>query len=108
MFLFGILNTASTGLATLLNVGLAVVGLVYVRRVNTMAGLLMAGAGALGAFASIIRRLVGLVASFFGGTAVFTASQIFTTLLSIAAGVLLPLAIFLLANSIKQGARPSS
>lgn len=107
MFFFQIMSLASSGITLLLSVGLAVVGLVYVRRVNLMAGLCFAGAGALGAFASIIRRIVSLAASFFGSTAIFTASQILTTLVTALAGVLLPLGIFLLANAIKQGSRTS-
>ena len=107
MFFIQIMSMASSGIALLLSIGLAVVGLVYVRRVNLMAGLCLAGAGALGAFASIIRRFVSLAATFFGGTAIFSASQIFTTLLTSLAGVLIPVAIFLLANAIKQGPRQS-
>ena len=106
-FLFGILGLASSGIALLLSVGLAVVGLIYVRRADPMAGLCLAGAGALGAFASTIRRIVSLVANFVGGTAIFTVSQLFTTLITCLAGVLIPLAIFLLANAIKKGSRPS-
>ena len=105
MFFIQILSLASSGVAFLFSIGLAVVGLVYVRRVNLMAGFCLAGAGALGAFASIIRRIVTLVATFFGGTAIFTISQIFTTLVTALAGLLIPLAIFLLANSVKQGSR---
>ncbi len=107
MFFFQIMTFASTGMGLLLSVGLAVVGLVYVRRVNMMAGLCFAGAGALGAFSSIIRRIVSVIANFVGGTAIFTASQFLTTLLTVLAGALIPLGIFLLANSIKQGSRPS-
>lgn len=107
MFFFQIMSMASSGITLLLSVGLAVVGLVYVRPVNMMAGLCLAGAGALGAFSAIIRRIVSLVANIFGGSAIFTASQIFTTLVTALAGVLLPLAIFLLASSVKQGSRPS-
>jgi hypothetical protein len=108
MFLLQLLGFASSALATLLSVGLAVVGLVYVRRANSMAGICLAGAGALGAFASIIRRIVALVANFVGGTAIFTLSHIFTSLLTILASLLIPLSIFLLANAIKQNARPTA
>ncbi len=105
-FIFSILGMASSGIALLLSVGLAVVGLVYVRPVNSMAGYCLAGAGALGAFASIIRRIVSVAANFFLGVpSIFTASQLFTTLVTSLAGVLIPLAIFLLASSIKQGSR---
>lgn len=105
---FTILNLATSGLATLLSVGLAVVGLVYVRRVNLFAGLCLAGAGFLGAFGSLIRRIVSLAFSFTSGTGIFTVSQILTTLLSIASGLLIPIAIFLLASSVKQNLRAGS
>jgi hypothetical protein len=102
---FSLLGLASSGLATLLSIGLAVVGLAYVRRVNTMAGLCMAGAGLLGAMGSVIRRIVSFAMSFIGGMTLLTISQIFTTLLSLLASALIPLAIFLLANAVKQGTR---
>lgn len=105
---FSLLTFATSGLATLLSVGLAVVGLTYVRRVNAMAGLCLAGAGLLGAFGALIRRLVALAFSFTGGTAIFTISQILTTLLSLLGGLLVPVAIFLLANTIKQNTRLGS
>ena len=104
-FLFGLLSTFSSGIATLFGVGLVVVGLVYVRRVSAIAGFCMAGAGALGAFQAVIRRIVGFLFSFGGGTTIYTASQIFTTLISIVAGLLVPVSIFLLANAIKQAPR---
>jgi len=104
-YIFELLAFATSGLGMLLSVGLAVIGLVYVRRVNAIAGLCLVGAGALGALGSIIRRLVGLVFSFLGGTPLYTLSQILTTGLSIVAGLLIPVAIFLLANTIKQQPR---
>jgi hypothetical protein len=105
---FNLLSFASSGLATLLSLGLVVVGLVHVRRANPIAGLLLAGAGALGAFGSLIRRLVSLAFSFTSGTPLFTISQILTTGLSILSGLLIPVAIFMLANSIKQNQRSGS
>lgn len=103
---FSLLNFASGGLATLLSIGVAVVGLVHVRRVHTLAGLCFAGAGLFGALGSVIRRFSSLASSFVGGTIVYTVSQIFTTLLAIVAGALLPLGIFLLANAVKQKMNP--
>lgn len=105
-YVFELLGFATSGLGLLLSVGLLVVGLVYVRRVSAIAGLCLVGAGALGAFGSLIRRLVGIAFSFIGGTSLYTVSQILTTGLSIVAGLLIPVAIFLLANTIKQQSRP--
>lgn len=107
-FLFSILGVASTGLTTLLSIGLAVVGIAYVRQVNTMAGLCFVGAGALSAFGSVIQRFASLATSFAHNTTILTISHIFTALLSMLAGLLVPIGIFLLASAIKQNAPPQS
>lgn len=106
--LFSMLGVASTGLTTLLGVGMAVVGLTYVRQVNTMAGLCFVGAGALGAIGSVIQRFAGLANSFAHNSAVLVVSQLLTALLSMLAGALIPVGIFLLANTIKQKTPPQS
>jgi hypothetical protein len=105
MVLMQLLSIATAGLAILLNAGLVVVALVYVRHANAAAAYCLAAAGAIGAFGFIVRRLVGLVFTFAGGVSIFTASQIFATLLSALGGLLIPVAIFLLANGVKQSAR---
>ncbi len=102
--LFGLFSMATGVLGTLLNIAMIAVGLVYVRRVNTFAGLCFVGAGILGAFASLIQRLTGLAMSLIGNMSVYTIVQIFTTLLSLLGGALIPVGIFLLANTIKQNA----
>ncbi len=102
-FFLGILSTASSLLSTLLDDDLAVVGLVYVRRVHTLAGFCFLGAGALGAFSSLIQRIAGLAMSFGAGMTVYTIVQIFTTLVAMVGGLLVPTGIFLLADAIKKG-----
>jgi hypothetical protein len=92
----------------LLSIGLAVVGLAYVRKVNTMAGLCFAGAGALGALGSIIQRVASVATSLAHNTTILTISQVFTSLLSMLAGLLIPLGIFMLANAVKQTTPPQS
>lgn len=104
---FSLLSFATSGLSTLLSVGLAVVGLVYVRRVHALASICFVASGALGAFGSVIRRLVSLAFSFTRGTPIFTISQVLTSLLSVLAGALIPVAIFLLATAIKEKTRPN-
>lgn len=106
MLVFQLVDFAAMGLLTLLSLGILLVGLVYVRRVNVMAGLCMAGAGGLGALGAVIRRIMSLAINIGGGGyMLLTLSQIFTTLLAIVASALLPVAIFLLANAVKQGTR---
>lgn len=101
-----LLSFASGGLATLLNIGLIVIGLVHARRVNALAGMCFAAAGAIGALSSLIRRFAGIVASISGSSAIYTVSQIFGSLLMIVSAVLLPFGIFLLANAVKQATNP--
>ena len=102
-----LLNLAGGGLATLLNVGLLVIGLIHVRRVHTFAGLCFAGAGAVGALSSLLRRLGGVATSIVGNSIIYTISQILASLLAIAGALLIPVGIFLLANALKQHSNPS-
>ena len=98
------LGLASGGLTVLLGVGMIVVGLVYVRRADTMAGLCFAGAGALSAFAGVLRQAVALVFTFSFGPTLYMIVQVFATGLSILGGILVPVGIFLLANAVKRRA----
>ncbi|MDI1431953.1 MULTISPECIES: hypothetical protein [Polyangium] len=102
----GLLSLASVAVLTLLGVGLVTVGLGTVKKVHGPAGFCLAGAGALIAFASILRQLLSFALSFAGmrlGT-MFTLTQVLTMGMHVLAAVLLPVSIFLLATAIKQGA----
>ncbi|MDC0749484.1 hypothetical protein [Polyangium mundeleinium] len=102
----GLLGLLSVGVLTLLGVGLVAVGLGTVKKVHAPAGFCLAGAGALIAFASILRQLLNFAFRFSGmglGT-MFTLTQVLTTGMHVLAAVLLPVSIFLLATAIKQGA----
>ena len=106
--IFGLYGMASGVLGTLLNVALVAVGLVHVRRVNTTAGLCFAGAGALGAVASLIQRISSFAISFLGNMSIHTIVQLFTTSLGLLGAALIPVGIFLLANAIKQKIAPQN
>lgn len=100
----GLLNFASAGITILFGVAFVVVGLGAVRRVHGGAGLALAGAGALTAFASLVRLVLSFALSYFGFGTLFTLLQVLTTGMHVLAAVLVPVSIFLLANAVKQGA----
>ncbi len=106
-FFFESFRFATTTLIALVSVGLVVAGIVYIRRVSRAAALCLVGAGALNLIAIVVRTLINAMVEGTGTTNISTATRILTMFSSILAVMLLPLAIFLLANAIKQRSRSS-
>jgi hypothetical protein len=99
-----LLGFASSGAMILFGVTLVAVGLGTVRRTNGPAGMCLAGAGALAAFAALVRLILSFALSFMGFGTLYTLTSVLTTGMNLIAAVLVPVSIFLLANAIKQGA----
>lgn len=97
-----IFGAASSGLTMLLATGLVVVGLVYVRRESPIAGSSMVGAGIFAALGTALETLATLTFALFPNVTVLVVSHGLSIVASILSGLLLPVSIFLMAQSIKR------